>query len=151
MTGGPLASLGELERRVMECLWAAPDGLSAAQVRDQLPDRELALTTVHTLLTRLSQKGFVEYDDGRPRRFWATASQADHVAGVMHDVLGQADDRDAVLARFVGSVSPAEATLLRRLLGRRRASGPSSQIDESASGLVSGSDGADPGERPERG
>lgn len=113
-----MASLGALERRVMECLWAAPEGLSAAAVRDSLADRDLALTTVHTLLTRLAQKGFVVHDDGRPRRFWATASQADHVAAVMHDVLGQADDRDAVLARFVGSVSPAEATLLRRLLRR---------------------------------
>ena len=114
-----MASLGALERRVMECLWAAPDGLSAAQVREVLAEKELALTTVHTLLTRLVQKGFVQHDDGRPRRFWATASQADHVADVMRDVLGQAEDRDAVLARFVGSVSPAEVTLLRRLLRRR--------------------------------
>lgn len=114
-----MASLGALERQVMECLWAAPDGLSASQVREELAEKELALTTVHTLLTRLVQKGFVQHDDGRPRRFWATASQADHVADVLRDVLGQAEDRDAVLARFVGSVSPAEATLLRRLLRRR--------------------------------
>lgn len=122
-----MASLGALERQVMECLWAAPDGLTAAQLRDQLGERELALTTVHTLLTRLAQKGFVRHDEARPRRFWATASQADHVAAVMRDVLGQADDRDAVLARFVGSVSPAEASLLRRLLRTRRGDGPGAE------------------------
>jgi predicted transcriptional regulator len=125
----------------MECLWAAPDGLSAAQVRETLADRDLALTTVHTLLTRLAQKGFVAHDDGRPRRFWATASQVDHVAAVMHDVLGEAADRDAVLARFVGSVSPAEATLLRRLLRRRD---PATQID-------TGTDEVRSDQPPERG
>ena len=114
-----MASLGALERRVMECLWAAPDGLPAAHVRDQLGG-DTALTTVHTLLTRLEQKGFVEHDDARPRRFRATASEAEHVAAVMRDVLGQAEDRDAVLARFVGSVSPGEVSLLRRLLRGRR-------------------------------
>jgi len=113
-------SLGALEHQLMESLWAAPQPLTAAQIRDRLADGELALTTVHTLLTRLAQKGFVAHDDARPRRFRATASQADHVAAVMQEVLGQAEDRDAVLARFVGTVSPGEASLLRRLLRTRR-------------------------------
>ena len=115
-----MASLGALEHQLMECLWAVPEPLTAAQVRDRLADGELALTTVHTLLTRLVQKGFVAHDDARPRRFRATASQADHVAAVMQEVLGQAEDRDAVLARFVGTVTPGEASLLRRLLRTRR-------------------------------
>jgi predicted transcriptional regulator len=115
-----VASLGALENQVMECLWAAPAGLTATQVRDRLADGELALTTVHTLLTRLAQKGFVAHDEARPRRFRATASQADHVAAVMQQVLEQAEDRDAVLARFVGSVTAGEASLLRRLLRTRR-------------------------------
>ena len=34
----------------------------------------------------------------------------------MHEVLGQAGDRQAVLARFVGGVDPEEARLLRQLL-----------------------------------
>ena len=34
----------------------------------------------------------------------------------MHEVLGQAGDRQAVLARFVGSVNADEARLLRELL-----------------------------------
>jgi predicted transcriptional regulator len=114
-----VASLGALERLVMECLWAQPEGLTAVAVREQLGG-EHALTTVHTLLTRLEQKGFVAHDEGRPRRFRATASEADHVAAVMRDVLGQAEDRDAVLARFIGSVSAGEATLLRRLLRSHR-------------------------------
>jgi predicted transcriptional regulator len=111
-----MASLGELERAVMERLWAADGPVAATTLRGQLADREIALTTVHTVLTRLEQKGFVVHDDARPRRFHARASREDHAAELMHEVLGQAADRQAVLARFVGGVDADEARLLRELL-----------------------------------
>jgi len=111
-----MASLGELERAVMERLWAADGPVTATTLREQLADRDVALTTVHTVLTRLEQKGFVVHDEARPRRFLARASREDHAAELMHEVLGQAADRQAVLARFVGGVDPEEARLLRELL-----------------------------------
>jgi predicted transcriptional regulator len=111
-----VASLGDLERVVMERLWSADGPVAATELRDALADRGLALTTVHTVLTRLEQKGFVVHDDGRPRRFTPRASRAEHAAELMHEVLGQAGDRQAVLARFVGAVDPEEARLLRELL-----------------------------------
>jgi predicted transcriptional regulator len=111
-----MASLGELERAVMDRLWAADGPVAATTLREELSGRGVALTTVHTVLTRLEQKGFVEHDDARPRRFRARASRADHAAELMHEVLGQSADRQAVLARFVGSVDPDEARLLRELL-----------------------------------
>ena len=111
-----MASLGELERAVMERLWAADAPVAATTLRDGLADRGVALTTVHTVLSRLEQKGFVTHDDARPRRFTARASREDHAAELMHEVLGQAADRQAVLARFVGGVDPEEARLLRELL-----------------------------------
>jgi predicted transcriptional regulator len=111
-----MASLGELERAVMERLWAADGPVAATALRDGLADRGVALTTVHTVLTRLEQKGFVVHDDARPRRFSARSSRADHAAELMREVLGQAGDRQAVLARFVGSVDADEARMLRELL-----------------------------------
>jgi predicted transcriptional regulator len=116
-----MASLGELERAVMDRLWAAAGPLSAADLRDGLADRGLALTTVHTVLTRLEHKGFIRHDDERPRRFTARASREEHAAELMHEVLGQAGDRQAALARFVGSVSDDEAGLLRQLLAEHAA------------------------------
>lgn len=116
-----VASLGDLERTVMDVLWAARGSVAATELREALADRELALTTVHTVLSRLEAKGFVEHDDARPRRFSPRASRAEHAAELMHEVLGRAGDRQAVLARFVGGVDPEEARLLRELLGR---SGP---------------------------
>ena len=111
-----MVSLGDLERAVMDRLWSADGSLSAADLREGLADRGLALTTVHTVLTRLEHKGFVVHDDARPRRFRARGTREDHAAELMHEVLGQAGDRQAVLARFVGSVDEDEARLLRELL-----------------------------------
>ena len=111
-----MASLGELERAVMERLWSANGPVAATTLRDELAERDVALTTVHTVLTRLEQKGFVAHDEARPRRFAARASREQHAAELMHEVLGQAADRQAVLARFVGSVNEDEARLLRELL-----------------------------------
>ena len=111
-----MASLGELERAVMDLLWSADGPVAATELRAGLADRGVALTTVHTVLTRLEQKGFVTHDEARPRRFTARASREDHAAELMHEVLGQAGDRQAVLARFVGGVDDDEMRLLRELL-----------------------------------
>ena len=123
-----MASLGDLERAVMERLWAADGPVAATTLRDGLADRGVALTTVHTVLTRLEQKGFVLHDDARPRGFSARSSRADHAAELMREVLGQAGDRQAVLARFVGSVDEDEARMLRELL----AGSPGSSTDAAA-------------------
>lgn len=111
-----MATLGDLERGTMEILWASTTDLSAPEIRAKLRDRELALTTVYTVLTRLESKGFVEHDEDRPRRYRASGDRAEHAAAVMREVLDQADDRRAVLAQFVGTVGSREVGLLRGLL-----------------------------------
>lgn len=127
-----MASLGELERAVMDLLWAGHEAATANTLRDKLAlstessagaigheGKELAVTTVLTVLSRLEKKGLVERERGtRPHRYRAVSSREDHTAELMHEVLGSAPDREAVLARFIGSVSPSEAESLRKLLGR---------------------------------
>jgi len=118
-----MATLGELERSIMDVLWEAQAALSAGELREALPrvdgvGKELAVTTVLTVLSRLENKGFVTRDrDVRPHVYRASTTRAEHMAELMHEVLGSAPDRDAVLARFVGQVSPGEAEQLRKLLG----------------------------------
>ncbi|MBT2498475.1 BlaI/MecI/CopY family transcriptional regulator [Agromyces sp. ISL-38] len=118
-----MASLGELERSVMELLWSNDAALTANELRDRLaergegPARAVATTTVLTVLSRLERKGFVSRArDVRPHRYRALLSREEHTAELMHEVLDRASDRDAALARFVGSVSDGEAAILRRLL-----------------------------------
>lgn len=108
----------------MDVLWDTGLALSATDLRDRLVDpdapskKELATTTVLTVLSRLENKGFVTRDrQRRPHVYHAVTSRAEHTAELMHEVLGSAPDRDAALARFIGAVSPQEAAILRELLG----------------------------------
>jgi predicted transcriptional regulator len=101
----------------MEILWDASRPLTARDLAAALVGRSLAKTTVLTVLARLERKGRV----ARSREEWAhtyiaTASREEYVAQLMHDALGSAADRHAVLARFVGQASEEEAEALRRLL-----------------------------------
>jgi len=115
-----MATLGELERSIMDILWASDDSLSAYDLQESLADRKLAPTTILTVLSRLEKKGFVARSrDARPHRYTAAASREEHMADLMHEVLGGASDRTAVLERFVGQVSPEEAETLRRMLAGR--------------------------------
>ena len=117
-----MANLGELERSVMELLWSSDAALTANDVRDALAAEEeagraVATTTVLTVLSRLEHKGFVTRDRGvRPHRYRALLSREEHTAELMREVLDRSSDRDAALARFVGTVSDGEAATLRRLL-----------------------------------
>jgi predicted transcriptional regulator len=111
-------TLGELERTVMELLWTTESPLSAYDLQNLLVERTLAATTILTVLSRLEAKDFVARERAsRPHRYRAVATREEHMARLMHQVLGDATDRTAVLERFVGQVSPDEAATLRRLLG----------------------------------
>ncbi|ALE05549.1 transcriptional regulator [Arthrobacter sp. ERGS1:01] len=122
-----MATLGDLERAVMDLLWEHQEAITANILRDLLSQRPssteadsrpLAVTTVLTVLSRLEKKGLVERErSSRPHRYRAVTSRADHTAELMLEVLGSAPDREAVLARFIGTVSEGEAETLRKLLG----------------------------------
>ena len=117
-------TLGDLERSVMNLLWASPDPLTAYDIRDRLfaddESKRPAATTVLTVLSRLESKHFVSRErKSRPHLYSAEGSREDHMAELMHEVLVQSSNRDAVLERFVGQVTEREADLLRQLLDNR--------------------------------
>ncbi|MDJ0378055.1 BlaI/MecI/CopY family transcriptional regulator [Cryobacterium sp. PH31-L1] len=120
-----MGSLGVLERLMMDVLWDSPTPLTANELKDCLikpgisaaPTKQLATTTILTVLSRLETKGFVTRDRSlRPHAYTAVMTRAAHTAGLMHEVLGQVPDRQAALARFIGDVTPQEAETLRQLL-----------------------------------
>ncbi|MFP5021290.1 BlaI/MecI/CopY family transcriptional regulator [Pseudonocardia phyllosphaerae] len=113
-----MTTLGELERAVMNVLWNTDRDVTAREVQDQLADRELATTTVLTVLGRLERKHLVQrIRDGRAHHYRPAGSREDHIAELMSDALDDASDRGAALARFLGSMSEAERARLRDLLG----------------------------------
>jgi predicted transcriptional regulator len=111
--------LGELERAIMEVLWQTESSLTVRQVSNGLGQRNLAHTTVMTVLDRLAKKGFARRErDGRAWRYRPAATREAYVAELMLTALDQTGDRDAALARFAQSVSGAEAVVLREALSR---------------------------------
>jgi predicted transcriptional regulator len=109
--------LGELERAIMDILWASRDPLTVRQVSGNLTERDLAHTTVMTVLDRLAKKGFARRErDGRAWRYRAAATREAYVTELMLNALEQTGDRHAALARFARSVSETEAAALRRAL-----------------------------------
>jgi predicted transcriptional regulator len=114
---------------VLQVLWeraspaAARDVLAALGERAGTGDgapRELAITTVLTVLDRLRRKGLVRRErSGRAHLYQAAVSREAYVADLMLEALGQAPDRTAALTRFLGSVTPDDTDHLRRTLGRQ--------------------------------
>ncbi|MGW6277444.1 BlaI/MecI/CopY family transcriptional regulator [Kribbella sp. NPDC055071] len=112
--------LGDLERLVMEQLWATSDALTVREVHERLAGtRELAYTTVMTVLDRLAKKKLTERErDGKAWRYRAAAPREELAADLMRDALDRAGDRREALVRFVGQVTDEEAALLREALSR---------------------------------
>lgn len=113
-----MARLGDLERSVMDVLWDTDGWLTARDVASRLHhERDLAYTTVLTVLERLERKGFVQRQrSARAHRYAAVDAREAVVAEAMLEALGTADDRSSALVRFVGAVTPEEAEILRRAL-----------------------------------
>lgn len=101
----------------MDVLWESADPLTVREVSLRLTDRDLAHTTVMTVLDRLAKKGFVRRSrDGRAWRYQAAGSREAYVTELMLSALDQTGDRSAALASFARRVSQAEARVLRRAL-----------------------------------
>lgn len=115
-SGKPRRARGELESAVLATLWAAPGPLTAAQIRERLPDG-LAYTTVLTALSRLHAKGVLtRRRSGRGFAYEPLRDEATETADRMRSLLDRGRDREAVLARFVSELSPDDEALLQRLL-----------------------------------
>jgi predicted transcriptional regulator len=107
---------GQLEAAALDALQRAGSALSPGEVRERLGG-ELAYTTVVTILSRLHAKGMLSrYKDGRVHRYAPVADQPGLAARRMARVLDEEADREAVLARFVSSLSDRDEELLRKML-----------------------------------
>jgi predicted transcriptional regulator len=108
----------------METLWDAGDrSLTVREVHDVLAKgRDIAYTTVMTVLDRMARKDIVERErDGRAWRYRPTQSRGAMTAEVMRQALGEfaessRRDREAALVAFVGEASAADRQALRDAL-----------------------------------
>lgn len=110
----------------MDQLWSSAQPQTVRQVHEALSvRRDLAYTTVMTVLQRLAKKNLVvQHRDDRAHRYSPTHGRDELVAGLMVDALEQAADtgiRHAALVHFVERVGADEAQALRRALAELEA------------------------------
>lgn len=128
--------LGDLERAVMDHLWATTSGggpsgvggsgvtgvtgVTVREVHDVLgTERDLAYTTLMTVLDRLAKKGLVDrVRDGRAWRYTPSASRDRLTADALRSTLAPLDpgERRSALLHFLRASTPEEVDDLRRAL-----------------------------------
>jgi predicted transcriptional regulator len=117
--------LGDLESAIMTVLWEADETLKVRDVLSRLDTgRQLAYTTVLTVLDNLFRKGWVQRElDGKAYRYEPALSREEAAARALREVLDSSGDPESVLMHFASSVSDRESEVLRsglRKKSRRR-------------------------------
>jgi predicted transcriptional regulator len=107
---------GELEHAALAALWAAGAPCTPTELQAALGGT-LAYNTVHTILTRLLDKGLVaRVQQDRRAAYVPVKDAAELAADRMRGALEAAGDRETVLRRFVTSLNAEDERALRALL-----------------------------------
>ena len=112
---------GELEQLILDALWDSANPVSSQQLLERIsPDGELALTTILTVLSRLSDKGQVvrEAGQGRSLLFSATQSREQHTADLMLKIVSGAGNPTLAFSHFASGLSESDLEALRKSLDR---------------------------------
>ena len=125
MPQSPRSRLGDLERTIMDRLWAldasdASDSLTVREIHESIStDRNLAYTTVMTVLDRLAKKGLVTRErDGRAWRYQPVSTSEELTADLLRDSLDhlESSDRRAAMMHFLDAASAEEIDDLKAAL-----------------------------------
>ncbi len=102
----------------MEVVWDRGGWSTPGEVLELLEgERDLAYTTVMTILVRLWQKGLLErHKDGRAYAYHPTQTREEWTAQRMSELLQIANDRAEALVHFLAEMGAADRDQLRRLL-----------------------------------
>ena len=109
---------GELEAVIMERLWERGRPALVREILDDLRgDRDIAYTTVMTVMDNLYRKGWLRRErDGRAWRYEPTGSRSGYTAALLNDALETSTDRRRALTHFALQMSPHDAAILRDAL-----------------------------------
>lgn len=110
--------LGELESTIMDRLWSYRRPASVRDVVEDLrKDREIAYTTVMTVMDKLHKKGLLwRHPQGRAYLYEVVASKEAYTAELMRDSLATSGNQTATLVHFLERLTPEEAAALEAAL-----------------------------------
>lgn len=117
--------LGDLERAIMERLWASDEPLVVRQIAEQLEatdGKKRAYTTVMTVADRLAKKGLTSRErDGRAWRYSASATREELTAQALRETLadwgGEGQESDAVL-HFLQDMSAGDVDRIKAAIAK---------------------------------
>jgi predicted transcriptional regulator len=117
--------LGSLEVSIMELLWDRGEASVRDVVEALRSERDLAYTTVMTVITRLTDKGLLERSvEGRVHRYRPAASRQAFLSGISRRVIDDLieDFGDVAMAQFIEVLDELDPERLRTLqrLARER-------------------------------
>jgi predicted transcriptional regulator len=109
---------GELEAEVLGCLWDKPKGLSSQAIVSAL-GKDVKLTTVLTVLSRLEDKGLVSKSAGAGRSytFFATSTREEYTAKQLLSLL-DSSNQSGVFSHFAAGLSSKQVAQLRKVLDK---------------------------------
>ncbi|MFE7560376.1 BlaI/MecI/CopY family transcriptional regulator [Kitasatospora sp. NPDC057500] len=121
--------LGELENAIMTRVWQWNRPVTVREVLlDLRSERDIAYTTVMTVLDKLHRKGWLRRERaGRAYRYEPVSSREAYTAALMNDAWATSDNPAAALVHFFGLMSPEQREALRDAL--RVAAPPPSDPD----------------------
>ncbi|MEV0189174.1 BlaI/MecI/CopY family transcriptional regulator [Kitasatospora purpeofusca] len=110
--------LGELENAIMTRVWQWNRPVTVREVLlDLRSEREIAYTTVMTVLDKLHRKGWLRRERvGRAYRYEPVSSREAYTAALMNDAWATGDNPAAALVHFFGLMSPEQREALRDAL-----------------------------------
>jgi predicted transcriptional regulator len=114
-------SFGELEATIMDVLWQWAEPATVREVLRAISnERELAYTTVMTVMDNLHRKGFLRRElDGRAFRYEPTQQREEYAANLMREAMQEGHDPSLIFAHFVAKMSVEETEAMRKALRRR--------------------------------
>src|SRR5262245_21019808 len=101
----PHHRLGDLQLRILQALWARGEAAVADVLQDLRPERDLAYTTVATMLRKMELRGLVTHREEGSTFLYHAAVAAEQVGRSMTD--------HVVERLFEGSLADAVSHLLR--------------------------------------
>ena len=115
--------LGKLEAAVMDILWSSDGSLTVRDVLERMPpQRNLAYTTVMTVLSNLHRKEMVDREPaGRAYSYRPTLTRQGAAAASLREILDASEDPQSVLLHFAETATDEESSVLREALERRAA------------------------------
>ncbi len=126
--------LGDLETDIMEIVWADSE-ITVREVYEQLKaQREIAYTTVMTVMSRLAEKGLLKkIKEGAAYLYRATSSREEFTQSTVKKIINEllADFTAPAISQFVeslGNEKPEKMEELARLIKAKRKQSPDSSL-----------------------